>query len=55
MPRSETYRLMMHPLLVNGFEAAQEAGSEPPMELPLIDQASILVCYGHIAASIGTT
>ena len=53
VPRSETYRLMMHPLLVNGLEAAQEAGSEPPMELPLIDQASIHVCYGHIAASIG--
>ena len=53
VPRSETYRLMMHPLLVNGLEAAQEAGSEPPMELSLIDQASIDVCYGHIAASIG--
>ena len=53
VPRSETYRLMMHPLLVNGLEAAQEIGSEPPMELPLIDQASIHVCYGHIAASIG--
>ena len=53
VPRSETYRLMMHPLLVNGLEAAQKAGSEPPMELPLIDQASIHVCYGHIAASIG--
>ena len=53
VPKSETYRLMIHPLLINALEAAQEAGNEPPVELPLVDQASIQICYGHVVAKIG--
>ena len=53
VPKSETYRLMIHPLLINALDSAQETSNQPPLELPLVDQAAIQVCYGHVVAKIG--
>lgn len=52
-PRSESYRLMMRPLLALALEAVQETDQKPPLELTLTDQASIHMCFGNVAATIG--
>ena len=53
VPRSDAYHLMMRPLLINAIEVAQDVISNPPLELPLADQASIQTCYGNVFAIIG--
>ena len=53
VPKTDTYRLMIHPILINALEAAQEAGNEPPVELSPVDQAAIQICYGHVVSKIG--
>jgi len=53
VPRSEAYRLMMRPLLVNALEASKDSGTEPPLELTLADQSTVHMTYGNIAATMG--
>ncbi len=53
VPRSEAYRLMMRPMLVNALEASKESGTEPPLELTLADQSTVHMVCGNILAVIG--
>ena len=53
VPRSESYRLMMRPILFNAFEALKDFAVEPPLELNLVDQAAIQIIHGNIIATIG--
>ena len=53
LPRSEAYRLMMRPILVNALEASEDCAAKPPLELNLVDQASISIIHGNIVATIG--
>ncbi len=53
VPRSESYRLMMRPILFNVYEALQDFAIEPPLELTLVDQAAIQIIHGNIIATIG--
>jgi len=52
-PRSEAHRRWLQPMLTKALEAAQGSSQQPPMELSLSDQATIQICYGNVAASIG--
>ena len=53
MPRTETQRLLIKPLLLPALESAQQTRQEPPHELLLQDQNTIQVCYGNVTALIG--
>ena len=53
MPRTETQRVLMKPLLLPALESAQLTRQEPPHELLLQDQNTIQVCYGNVTALIG--
>ena len=53
VPRSEAYRLMMRPILVNALEASKDCAAEPPLELTLVDQAAVHMIHGNIVATIG--
>lgn len=53
VPRSESYRLMMRPVLVNALEASKDSGTDPPLELTLADQATVHMTYGNIVATVG--
>ena len=53
VPRTETQRLLIKPLLLPALESAQQTRQEPPHELLLQDQNTIQVCYGNVTALIG--
>lgn len=53
VPRKETHRQLIKPMLLPALEDAQESGQRPPLELNSADQATIQVCYGNITALIG--
>ena len=53
MPRTESQRLLIKPLLLPALEAAQQTRQEPPHELSIQDQNTIQVCYGNVTALIG--
>ena len=53
IPRTETQRLLIKPLLLPALESAQQTRQEPPHELLLQDQNTIQVCYGNVTALIG--
>ena len=53
MPRTETQRVLIKPLLLPALESAQQTRQEPPHELLLQDQNTIQVCYGNVTALIG--
>ena len=53
MPRTETQRVLMKPLLLPALESAQLTRQEPPHELLMQDQNTIQVCYGNVTALIG--
>jgi tetratricopeptide (TPR) repeat protein len=53
MPRTETQRSLIKPLLLPALESAQQTRQELPHELLLQDQNTIQVCYGNVTALIG--
>ena len=53
MPRTETQKFLIKPLLLPALESAQQTRQEPPHELLLQDQNTIQVCYGNVTALIG--
>lgn len=52
-PRTEAERPIIRALISEAFEASQSTAHELPVELSLVDQSCMQVCYANIAALIG--